>query len=100
MALTLHHLLLDGLFHWLGSALVVVRHVARLAHAHGVQKAIGVPALRRILIPAVPPVARRAHVLRVVLSVLVGTLRHWLRLRLLELPQVHRIHFRQLLLLS
>jgi len=52
------HLLLHVFLHWLRPSLMVVRHVACLAHAHGVQKAIGVPAPRRILVSSELPVAR------------------------------------------
>ena len=96
-SLALQNLLLNGFFQWLGSALVIVSHVASLAHTHGVKEAIGVAALGGILVAAVPPVARRAHVLRVVLSVLVRALSNLLRLWLLELPKVNRVDFRCLL---
>ena len=66
---------------------MVVRHVACLAHAHGVQKAIGVPAPRRILVSSELPVARWAHVLGIVLPVGMRAHRHWLGLLPLEVLQ-------------
>lgn len=67
---------------------MVVCHIARLTHAHRIQKAITVPALGRVLLSTKPPIARGAHVLRIVLSVLVRTLSHQLSLVLLEVRQI------------
>ena len=58
----------------LGSSLVVIGEVAGLAHADGVVESIGVFALGGILLSTEFAVARRAHVLGVVLSVRVGAL--------------------------
>jgi hypothetical protein len=49
--------------------LVIVAQVAGLAHTHRVQQPVLVLAVVGVLIAAVLPVARRAHVLGVVLSV-------------------------------
>ena len=44
---------------------MVIREIARLAHAHGVEQSVTVRAVPGVLVPAVLPVAAGAHVLNV-----------------------------------
>lgn len=58
----------------LGSSLVVIGQIARLAHAHGVQLSVSMSTLGGVLISAVLSIARWTHVLGVVLAIGVRTL--------------------------